>query len=90
MIKVVNEPLAGYKVTGWHIASLNVFPFNESIFRMDNNSIYIRPPSYSAHMIFSDKPKRRLSMLRGKMNKQTEEEIDNQISVLRNEWDRNI
>ena len=34
--------------------------------------------------------KTKLSDLRGKMTKQSEKEIDDQISDLRSEWDRNI
>ena len=36
------------------------------------------------------KPKEKLSDLRGKMTKQSEKEIEDQITDLRNEWDRNI
>ena len=39
---------------------------------------------------FFEKPKRKLSSLRGKMTKQTKKEIDDQLSDLRGEWDRNI
>ena len=74
----------------WQIATLEDFLFGESILRMDNNSVYIRPPSFLARKVFSKKPNRRLSLLRGKMNRQSEKEIDDQISDLRNEWYRNI
>ena len=40
--------------------------------------------------MFAEKPKRKLSALRGKMAKQSEKEIDDQISDLRSEWERNI
>jgi len=90
MITVVSEPQSEYSATGWHIAPTRVFPTDESIFRMDDNSVFIRPPSFGAQMIFPEKPKRRLSMLRGKMTKQNEKEIDDQILDLRIEWDRSI
>lgn len=41
-------------------------------------------------MNFSEKPKRKLSALRGKLTKQSKKEIDDQISNLRSEWDRNF
>ena len=90
MIIAVNKTQTENEVADWQIATLKYFLFGESIIRMDNNSVYIRPPSFLARKVFSEKPKRRLSLLRGKMNIQSEKEIDNQISNLRNEWCRNI
>ena len=90
MITIINEPYVSYEVNEWRINSSAIFHFNESICHMDDNSIYICPPNYIARNLFSEKPKNRLSMLRGKLAKQNEEEIDSQISELRNEWNRNI
>jgi hypothetical protein len=90
MITVVNEPQAGYKVADWQITKSKIFPLDELIFRMDNHSVFIQQPSFSEYVVFINKPKRRLSKLRGKMVRQNEKEIDDQILDLRDEWDRNI
>ncbi|NLM67693.1 MAG: hypothetical protein GX180_11070 [Enterococcus sp.] len=89
MITVVNEPKAEYKVSGWQSES-KVFSFDDFICGIENETIMFCPPSGSTFMIFSEKPKRKLSALRGKLSKQSNKEIDDQISDLRSEWDRNI
>lgn len=89
MITVVNEPQAEYKVPGWQTESRG-FSFDDFICGIENESVMFCPPSGSTFIIFSEKPKRKLSALRGKLSKQSKNEIDDQISDLRNEWDRNI
>lgn len=89
MMTVVNEPQIGYRVTGWKTKS-KVFSFDDSICGIENETVWFYPPSGSAFIILSEKPKRKLSALKGKMTKQSEKEIDDQISDLRSEWDRNI
>jgi hypothetical protein len=89
MITVVNEPQVEYKVAGWQTES-KVFSFDEFIRGIENETVLFYPPSSSTFMRFSEKSKRKLSALRGKMTKQSEKEIDDQISNLRSEWDRNI
>lgn len=90
MITVVNEPLVGYKVADWHITGSKISPLDELICGMDNHTVFISPPIFPAHAIFTNKSKGRLSKLRGKMARQNEKEIDDQILDLRNEWERNI
>jgi len=89
MIAVVNEPHAEYKVTGWQ-TGLKGFSFDDFIYGIENETVMFCPPSGSTFMIFSEKPKRKLSALRGRLSKQSSKEIDDQISDLRSEWDRNI
>lgn len=89
MITVVNEPQVEYKIAGWH-TELKGFSFDDFICRIENDTVLFCPPSGSAFIRFSKKSKRKLSALRGKMTKQSEKEIDEQISNLRSEWDRNI
>jgi hypothetical protein len=89
MIAVVNEPKAEYKVANWQTESIG-FSFDDFICGIENETVMFCPPSASAFIIFSEKPKRKLSALRGKMSKQSKKEIDDQISELRSEWDRNI
>lgn len=89
METVVNEPQSEYKIDGWQTES-RVFSFADLIRDIKNKTILFYPPSGSTFMVFPEKPKRKLSALRGKMTKQSEKEIDDQISDLRSEWDRNI
>ena len=89
MKTVVSEPIVDYKVSGWQTKS-KVFSFDEFICGIENETVLFCPPSGSIFMRFSEKPVRKLSALRGKMTKQSEKEIDEQISNLRSEWDRNI
>jgi hypothetical protein len=89
MITVVNEPQAEYKVAGWQTESKG-FSVDDFICGIENETVMFCQPSGSTFMIFSEKPKRKLSALRGKLSKQSNKEIDDQISHLRSEWDRNI
>jgi len=89
MTMVVNEPQVDYEIDRWY-PDPEAFHLGESICKMDTDSVFFCPPSGSRQIVFAEKPKRRLSLLRGKMTKQSEKEIDNQITDLRNEWDRSI
>ena len=89
MITVVNEPQVEYKVAGWQLELKNI-SFNDFICGIENGTVFFCPPSGSTYIIFSEKPKRKLSALRGKLTKQSKKEIDDQISNLRSEWDRNF
>jgi hypothetical protein len=89
MITVVNEPQLEYKVTGWRPKS-KVFSFDDFIFNIKDETVLFYPPSRSISFMLSEKPKQKLSALRGKMTNQNEKEIDDQLLDLRNEWDRNI
>lgn len=89
MVKVVNEPQTEYEVANWQIKS-KVSLSDELIIRMENNSFFFYPLIGSLQVICHEKTQKRLSSLRGKMTKQSEKEIDDQISELRNEWERNI
>ncbi len=89
MITVVNEPQAEYKVAGWQTESKG-FSADDFIWGIENETVMFCPPSGSTIMLFFEKPKRKLSSLRGKLSKQSNKEIDDQISDLRSEWDRNI
>ena len=89
MITVVNEPQSEYKVAGWQTESKG-FLLDDFICGIENETVMFCPPSGSTYMIFSEKPKRKLSALRGKLSKQSNKEIDDQILDLRSEWERNI
>ncbi len=89
MTTVVNEPRSEYKVAGWQ-PELKDFPhFDDLICGIENGAVMVRAPSISTLRVFSEIPKRKLSTLRGKLHKQSGKEIDDQISDLRSEWDRN-
>jgi len=89
MITAVNEPQVEYKVAHWR-TELNDISFDDFICGIENSTVMLCPPSGSIHITFYKKQKRKLSALRGKLTKQSKKEIDEQISNLRSEWDRNI
>jgi hypothetical protein len=90
MKTVVHEPQTEYKVSGW-LPSPGIFPIDEYILNIENNLITFCPPSSSVVQLSLNESKvKKLSFLRGKMTKQNEKEIDDQISRLREEWERNI
>ena len=89
MKAILNETKTEYRVTGW-LPQYNKFSYDENISGIENNSVLLNLSIGSITQIVFNKPKKKLSLLRGKMTKQSEKEIDDQISDLRNEWDRNI
>lgn len=86
---VVNEPLVEYKKNGWNV-QLYMKPIEDNITDIENGTIKFSSPIVLQFDIFTEKPKIKLSALRGKISPVTESEIDEQISNLRTEWDRNI
>jgi hypothetical protein len=89
MIIAVNEPQAEYKVSGWlpkYIPNSN----DDFLYCIENDTIMFYLPFKISHIQLKKNPKRKLSSLRGRLSKQSNSEIDDQISNLRNEWDRNI
>lgn len=90
MKTVVYEPLTEYKVSGW-LPAPGIFHIDEYILNIENNVITFCPPRASVvQLSLSDGKAKKLSYLRGKMTKQSEREIDDQIARLRDEWERNI
>ncbi|NOU19278.1 MAG: hypothetical protein HOO91_17105 [Bacteroidales bacterium] len=89
MVTVVNEPQVEYKIAGWQ-TEFKGFSFDDFICGIENDIVMFCPPVGSTFIMSSEKPKRKLSTLRGKLTKQSEKEIDNQILDLRSEWDRDF
>jgi hypothetical protein len=90
MKTVVLEPQTEYKVLGW-FPSTDVYSIDEYILNIENNTITFSPPSSAvAQFSLGIRKVKKLSSLRGKMTKQNEGEIDDQISQLRSEWERDI
>lgn len=88
MITVINEPQVKYKVR-WQIETKR-FSLDDVICDIENEMIRICQPIIFMPIWDPEKPKIKLSALRGKISKQNNEEIDKQISNLRSEWERNI
>lgn len=88
MKTVVNEPYVEYSVKGW-LSEVKTISFDENIFAIENDSIVFCLSTGSTVFSKYEETKTKLSSLRGKMAKQSEKEIDDQISDLRNEWERN-
>ncbi len=89
MKTVVNEPQGEYRVANWQ-TEFHEVPFDDLICGIENGVVMSCPSSGSTNTIFFEKPKRKLSSLRGKLTMQSKQEIDEQVSKLRSEWDRNI
>ena len=89
MITIVKEPEIKYEVNRW-LPNKPLFSVDENIDSIEKNIIWFYNYSGKTTQLFFEKPKMKLSSLRGQMTKQNEMEIDNQISSLRKEWDRNI
>ena len=58
MITLVNEPQAEYTIVGWQTES-KVFPFDDFICGIENETILICPPSGSTLSMFFEKPRRK-------------------------------
>lgn len=84
MKAIVNEPQAEYKTIGW-LPQIAPSSFDENIRSIENRTILYYPPNVVSQQLF-EKQKKKLSLLRGKMTKQSEKEIDDQILFFRNEW----
>ncbi len=89
MVSVVNEPQGEYNVANWQTKLYNL-SVDIFICGIENGIVLLCPPSGSTNTIYFDKPKRKLSALRGKLTLQSKKDIDEQISNLRSEWNRNI
>lgn len=89
MLTVINEPTVEYKLASWQ-SKLKISFFETFICGIENGTILSCPPSGSSYIFYSEKPKNKLSALRGKLAKQSSKEIDHQIAELRKEWNRNI
>jgi hypothetical protein len=89
MKMVVSEPLAEYKTTGWRTKPKG-FSSDDSISSIENGEVTFFQPNGLIFIVYSENSKLKLSSLRGKMAKQGEGEIDDQLSNLRGEWERDI
>ncbi len=89
MITVVNEPTVEYQVISWR-SEAKGFSVEDFICGIKNEKIMYCPPRGTSSLVFYEKPKRKLSSLRGKMTRQSNKEIEQQKLELRSEWDRNI
>jgi hypothetical protein len=89
MKTVVYEPRLEYKLIGW-LPAPYVQYIDASIFGIENSTIFCYQATAFTNQILFKNPEKKLSSLRGKMTRQNEKEIDDQISDLRKGWDRNI
>ena len=89
MKSVLNEPPTKYILTGW-LPTPNLLNLDSNINGIENNTIMCYQAALLSSQILCKDPKKRLSSLRGKMNKQIEKDIDEQILDLRKGWNRNI
>lgn len=86
---VVNEPQPEYILIGW-LPTPNLIYLDSSVNGIVNNTVMCYQATGLTNQILYKPQKKRISSLRGKMNKQIEKEIDEQILDLRKGWNRNI
>lgn len=86
---IVSEPVPKYHTKKWAYGNIKLnYNNNQFVDIKDGFALFRQPSIISTHM---NRPERiKLSSLRGKLSKQTKEEIDQQLKELRNEWERNI
>lgn len=86
MKAIVSEPTTIYKTSKWKV---NIGIQDRLwLTRIDNLSVRYRQTKVNYMSLKKPQKKFDVTSLRGKMSKQTAEEIDKQIEELRNEWDR--
>jgi hypothetical protein len=71
------------KENDW-IFSINMNNVNDTFVDIEDGYLIFRQPAIKSCVI--DARKMKLSSLRGKVSKQTKEEIDEQLKNLRSEW----
>lgn len=89
MKTLAHEPRTEYKVSGWPRLP-EIYPHDKYVFDYENGILTLYRPSSSIQPLLIERKTKKLSSLRGKMTKQNEKEIDDQILHLRDEWKRNI
>lgn len=89
MKTIISEPTVIYGKASWQ-THLTFNSSDELICGIEDQTIICCPPSNGLKIRVRQKPKKKLSALRGKLSKQSKKEVDEQISKLRNEWERPI
>lgn len=96
MKAVICEPVTEYRVENWNYKSSKSY-FNLQFVDIQDGFALFHQPSIISRSARVDKTPRvnnpakmKLSSLRGKVSKQTVEQIDQQLKELRDEWEWNI
>ncbi|GMQ27559.1 hypothetical protein [Algoriphagus confluentis] len=82
---IVNEPVTPYVKKSWFATGLAI-DINSNVIRIDESTMYVKPNSLNMEFLKPHNQKSKVSALRGKMKKLTEEQIDRRIEELRSEW----
>ncbi len=84
---IVHEPAVQYQTSKWKVdVSPDFATFLHPV--IESDAIEFRKPYIASASIYNKERKIKISSLRGKMTKQTVEEIDKQIEKLRDEWEQ--
>lgn len=89
MKTIVNEPQIEYKVSTWNKRK-TLFQVDNNILRMEFDNIFVSGESLFQILPVGTKKKVKISSLRGKIKKLSEQDIDYKLSDLRNEWERDF
>ena len=82
---IVNEPVTPYVVKSWFVTGL-ALDINSNLIRIDESTMYVKPSTMNIGFLKTTYQKPKISALRGKITKLTEEQIDKRIKELRGEW----
>ncbi|TXE08842.1 hypothetical protein [Algoriphagus aquimarinus] len=88
MIATVNEPIISYQITKW-LVPLRSDQIDSGILRIGVN-IEVLTPKTLLSLPSINGTKTGISCLRGKIKRKSEDEINNRINELRNEWERDF
>jgi hypothetical protein len=89
MKEIIQEPSIRYQTSKWKVdISPDFAILQHPVVELD--AIVFRKPYIPATPIYNKERTIKISSLRGKLTKQTAEDIDKQIEELRNEWERSF
>jgi len=86
MIVIVSEPQVKYEVQRWSTRYKG--PVEDYISGIEDETVITFLPDRFIYKTLSEKPKRKLSALGGKISKKSSKVVDSQIPDLHSEWER--
>jgi predicted RNase H-related nuclease YkuK (DUF458 family) len=89
MKEIIQEPFVEYQTSKWKVDINLDFALLQQPF-VGFDAIVFRKPSIGYTSFYNCERKIKISSLKGKMTKQTAEDIDKQIEELRDEWERSF
>lgn len=86
---IVKEPYSQYQVKPWYSTGV-IYDFDLGIIRIDDEKIFVKQNSLKIQMPLAIEKRVKISSLRGKLKNIEERQIDEKLSKLREEWERDF